>query len=92
MRGHLESRRLREIFEAQRSCVRAQMDHYGGHVEQFTLGVRRGGAPPARGRCAFLAHRLKFDADLTELAHRGLLRGARGVEPVGLVYVWPDTN
>lgn len=38
VRGHLESRRLREILEAQRSRVRTQMDHYEGHVVQLTLG------------------------------------------------------
>ena len=95
-RGTAESRRLREILEAQRDRVRAELQRYEGHFEQLALGFadeeRRQLEQDVR---SWRQRLVQFDADLAtepdRIADFYVVR-ARRLEPVGLVYLWPETN
>ncbi|MGI8512211.1 MAG: DISARM system SNF2-like helicase DrmD, partial [Solirubrobacteraceae bacterium] len=95
-RGAHESLRLREILEAQRDRVQAELRRHEGGFEQLTLGFgdeeRRQLEQDVR---SWRQRLVQFDADLAtepdRIADFYVVR-ARRLEPVGLVYLWPDTN
>ena len=95
-RGDAESRRLREILEAQRTRVRAELERHDSNAKQLTLDFDEGERRQHELDVRSWRHRLtQFDSDLaTEPARIEdfYVVRARRVEPVGLVYLWPDTN
>ncbi|MDM7916534.1 MAG: helicase-related protein, partial [Candidatus Eisenbacteria bacterium] len=98
-RGEQEARELRETLERQRDRVRERLQKYeadGDGRRQLTLGFneeeRRQLEADARSWRSRLA---QFDRDLAEEPAR--IRDfyevkARRIEPVGLVYLWPESN
>ena len=95
-RGEREERQLREILEGQRRRVEAELrKHEGGGVQlaiEFSEEERRQRQADVASWRTRLAW---FDRDLdTEPARiRGFYEvRARRVEPIGLVYLWPDTG
>jgi hypothetical protein len=96
-RGDREARELRETLERQRERVREQLAKYEGEdLRQLTLGFdeeeRRQLETDVRSWRSRLA---QFDDDLAEEPTR--IRDFYGVkaqriEPVGLVYLWPESN
>ena len=95
-RGEREERQLREILEGQRRRVEAELRrHEDGGVQlaiEFSEEERRQRQADVASWRARLAW---FDRDLdTEPARiRGFYEvRARRVEPIGLVYLWPDTG
>lgn len=96
-RGEREARDLRETLERQRERVRQELaKHEGKPVEQLTLGFgdeeRRQLEADVR---AWHTRLEQFERDLaTEPARiRDLYEvRAKRVEPVGVVYLWPETN
>jgi hypothetical protein len=95
-RGEREAKDLRETLERQRERVREELAKHEGAFEQLTFGFdddeRRQLETNMKSWRARLA---QFERDL---AHEpGRIRSfyevrARRVEPVGLVYLWPETN
>ena len=95
-RGEREERQLREILEGQRRRVEAELRrHEDGGVQlaiEFSEEERRQRQADVASWRTRLAW---FDRDLdTEPARiRGFYEvRARRVEPIGLVYLWPDTG
>ena len=95
-RGEREERQLREILEGQRRRVEAELRrHEDGGVQlaiEFSEEERRQRQADVASWRARLA---QFDRDLdTEPARiRGFYEvRAKRVEPIGLVYLWPDTG
>ncbi|MFH1566623.1 MAG: DISARM system SNF2-like helicase DrmD [Gemmatimonadota bacterium] len=95
-RGEREERDLREALERQRDRVREELDKTEPQVRQLTLEFgedeRRQLEADLRSWRVRLA---QFDRDLaTEPARVRAFYGvrARRVEPVGLVYLWPESN
>ena len=95
-RGEREERQLREILEGQRRRVEAELRRYeDGGVQlaiEFSEEERRQRQADVASWRARLA---QFDRDLdTEPARiRGFYEvRAKRVEPIGLVYLWPDTG
>jgi superfamily II DNA or RNA helicase len=96
-RGEREARELRETLERQRERVREQLDRYEKEDPyQLTLGFdedeRRQLEADVRSWKSRLA---QFDRDLADEPAR--IRDfydvkARRIEPVGLVYLWPESN
>jgi superfamily II DNA or RNA helicase len=95
-RGAAESRRLREILEAQRARVRAELERYEGHFDQLAFGFAEEERRQLEQDVRSWRQRLvQFDADLTTEPDRitdFYVVRARRLEPVGLVYLWPETN
>jgi len=96
-RGDREAQDLKETLERQRERVREQLQKYGGEGErQLKLGfnveeIRQLEADVRSWRSRLV----QFDHDLVEEPSR--LRDfyevrARRIEPVGLVYLWPEGN
>lgn len=95
-RGAAESRRLREILETQRQRVSEELKRHQGSPEQLRLGFADDERRQLEADVRSWRHRLEqFDSDLAtepeRIADFYVVR-ARRVEPVGLVYLWPDTN
>ena len=95
-RGAAESRRLREILETQRQRVSEELKRHQGSPEQLRLGFADEERRQLEADVRSWRHRLEqFDSDLAtepeRIADFYVVR-ARRVEPVGLVYLWPDTN
>lgn len=96
-RGEREARELQETLERQRERVRGQLEkHEGEGARQLVLGFdeeeRRQLEADVRSWRSRLA---QFDRDLVEEPPR--IRDfyevkARRIEPVGLVYLWPESN
>jgi superfamily II DNA or RNA helicase len=95
-RGETEEKALREILEAQRGRVRERLGKAERGFEQLSLGFdddeRRQLESDMRSWRSRLA---QFDRDLKDEPPR--IRAfyevrARRVEPVGIVYLWPETN
>ena len=95
-RGEREARQLAETLTAQRQRVVQELARHDAEHRQLTLGFK---AEETRQLEADLRHwqrRLeRFDRDLTSEPER--IRAfyevrAQRVEPVGLVYLWPETN
>jgi len=95
-RGEREERDLRETLERQRERVREELERTEPRIKQLTLGFdedeKRQLEADLRSWRARLA---QFDRDLaTEPRRFGEFYKvrARRVEPVGLVYLWPETG
>jgi superfamily II DNA or RNA helicase len=96
-RGEREARDLRETLERQRERVREELTKVEGKpIEQLTLGFdeeeRRQLEADVRSWRSRLA---QFDRDLG--LEPGRIREfyevkAKRIEPVGLVYLWPESN
>lgn len=96
-RGEREARELKDTLERQRERVREQLQKYEREdARQLTLGFdedeKRQLEADARSWKSRLA---QFDRDLAEEPVR--IRDfyevkARRIEPVGLVYLWPESN
>lgn len=96
-RGEKEARDLKETLERQRDRVREQLRKYEGEgMRQLSLGFSEEEMRQLEADARFWKIRLtQFDHDLEEEPAR--LRDfydvkARRIEPVGLVYLWPENN
>ena len=96
-RGVQEERTLRQILERQRDRVREELEkHEGGQSEQLRLNFRDEETLQLEADMRSWRVRLEqFDRDLEREPQR--VREfyevrARRIEPVGLVYLWPETN
>lgn len=96
-RGTKEAKDLRDTLEGQRDRVRKMLSkHDDTPFEQLTLGFDADEKRQLEANIRSWRQRLEqFDRDLAEEPERILdfyeVR-ARRVEPVGLVYLWPETN
>ena len=95
-RGEREERALRDTLERHRTQVIAQLERYEHDYRQLSFGFN---AQEARQLNADIRHwRRRLDQFDQELAHeparvREFYRvRVKRVEPVGLVYLWPETN
>ncbi len=95
-RGEREAQDLRETLEAQQKRVLEELAKYDKHARQLTLGFDEDAKRQLETNVQAWKRRLEqFDRDLATEPDR--IRGfyevqARRVEPVGLVYLWPETN
>ncbi|MBM4185606.1 MAG: helicase, partial [Gemmatimonadetes bacterium] len=96
-RGETESRELKETLERQRERVREQLGKYEGEEgRQLRLDFNEEEKRQREADVRSWKDRLdQFEQDLTEVPAR--IRDfyevkARRVEPVGLVYLWPESN
>ena len=98
-RGEREERSLREILERQRGRVVEELDKHEKHearVTQLTLEFSAEEKRQLQANVRAWHRRLKqFDLDLEHEPQR--IRAfyqvrARRVEPVGLIYLWPESN
>ena len=95
-RGESEARQLRETLERQRRRVRAELDRHDAEAAQITMEFSEDEQRQRRADVAAWRRRLtQFDRDLESEPAR--IREfyevrAQRVEPVGLVYLWPDTG
>ncbi len=95
-RGEREAKALRATLQDQHRRVVEELERHEGQYRQLTLDL---GDDQARQLDANMRHwrmrRDQFDRDLQHEPAR--IRGfykvrAQRVEPVGLVYLWPETN
>ena len=95
-RGEREERDLRETLERQRERVREELEKTEPRLKQLTLGFDEEEKRQLEADLKSWRTRLaQFDRDLATEPRR--VREfyevrARRVEPVGLVYLWPETN
>lgn len=96
-RGAREEKELRETLERQRDRVREELAKYEGReFEQLTLGFDDEDKRQLETNMRAWPRRLEqFERDLVTEPQR--IRDfyevrARRVEPIGLVYLWPETN
>jgi len=95
-RGEQEEKDLRETLERQRDRVREELEKTEPIVKQLTLGFDEEEKRQLEADVRSWRTRLEqFERDLTREPRR--VREfyevrARRVEPVGLVYLWPETN
>jgi chromosome segregation ATPase len=95
-RGAHEEKDLREILERQRMRVREELARHEGTFQQLTFGFADEEKRQLESDMRSWRSRLdQFDRDLEREPQR--VRAfyevcARRVEPVGLVYLWPETN
>jgi len=95
-RGEREERDLRETLERQRKRVVEELEKHEGKFTQLTLGFDEDEKRQLQSNMSAWRTRLdQFDRDLEQEPQR--IREfyevrARRVEPVGLVYLWPETN
>ncbi len=96
-RGEREERDLRETLERQRERVREELTKYESKgFEQLTLGFDEEEKRQLETNVDAWRRRLaQFERDLATKPQR--IRGfyevrAKRVEPVGLVYLWPESN
>ena len=95
-RGERESKDLRETLERQRERVREELAKHEGGFEQLTLGFNEEAKRQLESDMRSWRNRLEqFERDLEQEPKRIRefyeVRATR-VEPVGLVYLWPETN
>jgi hypothetical protein len=95
-RGQREEKDLREILERQRERVREELARNDLEFEQLTLGYDEEDKRQLESNMRSWRTRLnQFDRDLEREPQRVRefyeVRAQR-VEPVGLVYLWPETN
>ncbi len=94
-RGNLESRSLQQTLQSHRARVRAELAKHDDQ-QQFELVLSAEERRQKEADVRHWRHRLeRFDQDLAEEPAR--IRAfyevrATRVEPVGLVYLWPETN
>ncbi|MCY4601908.1 MAG: helicase-related protein, partial [Acidobacteria bacterium] len=95
-RGAREARELREVLAAQRDRVAAELEKHESQPEQLALDFSAEERRQLQANMAAWRRRLaQFDAELEHEPER--VRAfyevqATRVEPVGLVYLWPETN
>ncbi len=95
-RGAREEKDLRETLERQRDRVREELAKNEGEFEQLTLGFGEEDKRQLESNMRSWRTRLEqFEHDLEREPQR--IRSfyevrAKRVEPVGLVYLWPETN
>ena len=95
-RGEREERDLREILERQRDRVRDELTRHEGQFLQLTLDFGDEERRQLESDMRSWRVRLEqFDRDLDREPQR--IRDfygvrAKRIEPVGLVYLWPETN
>jgi hypothetical protein len=95
-RGEREERDLRETLERQRERVREELAKHEGAVEQLTLDFDEDEKRQLESDMRSWRTRLsQFDHDLEREPQR--IREfyevrVQRIEPVGLVYLWPETN
>jgi hypothetical protein len=95
-RGEREEKDLRETLERQRERVREELAKYEGEFKQLTLDFDDDEKRQLESDMRSWRTRLEqFDRDLAQEPKR--IRAfyevrARRVEPVGLVYLWPESN
>ncbi|MFN8108782.1 MAG: hypothetical protein U0Y82_02905 [Thermoleophilia bacterium] len=95
-RAQRESHDLREILERQRDRVRQELARHGKEFAQLTLDFDAEERRQVEANMRSWERRLtQFDAEIgTEPDRIAVFYDvcAQRVEPVGLVYLWPDTN
>ncbi len=95
-RGASEARQLRDTLERQRRRVEAELDRHEVEAGQLTIEFSEDEKRQRQADVAAWRRRLTlFERDLeTEPARIREFYEVRAqrVEPVGLVYLWPDTN
>ncbi len=95
-RGEREERDLRETLERQRERVREELEKTEPRFQQFALGFSEEEKRQLEADVRAWRTRLEqFERDLAREPQR--IRGfyevrAQRIEPVGLVYLWPETN
>ena len=95
-RGEREARELTETLTGQRQRVVEEVERHDAEFRQLTLGFKQEETRQLQADMRHWQRRLaQFDRDLAEEPKR--IRAfyevrARRVEPVGLVYLWPETN
>lgn len=95
-RGEREEKDLRDTLERQRGRVREELAKYDSEFEQLTLGYDNDDKRQLETNIRSWRVRLEqFDRDLAQEPKR--IREfydvrAQRIEPVGLVYLWPETN
>jgi SNF2 family DNA or RNA helicase len=95
-RGAREEQDLRETLERQRGRVREELAKHEGAFEQFTFDFGEEEKRQLESDMRAWRYRLEqFDRDLEREPPR--IRAfyevrAKRVEPVGLIYLWPETN
>ncbi len=95
-RGEREEKDLRETLERQRDRVREELAKHDREFQQFTLDFDDQDKRQLELNMRSWRTRLEqFDRDLEREPQR--VREfyevrAKRVEPVGLVYLWPETN
>jgi len=95
-RGEREARDLEETLRRQRERIVGELDRHEGRFRQITLGFDEDERRQLQSNMRYWRTRLdRFDRDLTQ--EPGRIRAfyevqAQRVEPVGLVYLWPETN
>lgn len=95
-RGEIEQKQLREILQRQRKRVQEELERYERNAQQLTLDFDDEEKRQLEADVRSWRLRLdQFDRDLASEPER--LRDfyevkAQRVEPVGLVYLWPETN
>lgn len=95
-RGEREERDLRKTLERQRKRVLEELEKHEKDFKQLTLGFDEDETRQLASNMRSWRTRLEqFDRDLEQEPQR--VRDfyevrARRIEPVGLVYLWPETN
>lgn len=95
-RGEREARDLRAVLERQRERVVAEIERHEAEFRQLTLGFSDAETRQLQADFGHWKNRLEqFDRDIEAEPER--IRAfyevrAQRVEPVGLVYLWPETN
>ncbi len=95
-RGEREEKDLRETLERQRDRVREELAKHDREFKQLTLDFDDEDKRQLESNMRSWRTRLEqFDRDLDQEPQR--IREfyevrAKRVEPVGLVYLWPETN
>ena len=95
-RGEREERDLRETLERQRERVREELEKTAPRLQQLTLGFDEEEKRQLEADVKAWRTRLEqFDRDLAtepDRVREFYAVRARRVEPVGLVYLWPESN
>ena len=95
-RGEREARDLEETLRRQRERIVEELDRHEGQYAQITLEFDDDERRQLQTNMRYWRTRLdQFDRDLKQ--EPGRIRAfyevqAKRVEPVGLVYLWPETN
>ena len=95
-RGEEEAADLRATLERQRDHIREELDKHERQPDQLTLGFKTEEKRQLQANMNAWRRRLEqFDSDLEREPERICAFyevRARRVEPVGLIYLWPETN
>lgn len=95
-RGEQEARLLGETLQRQRERVRQELDRHEGKLDQLTLDFDEEERRQLEADVRAWQRRLPEFEDELESEPRRLLEfyevRARRVEPVGVAYLWPESN